>query len=122
MRFLPTRVHGIVDYVWGALLLGLPFWLALPEGSAARPTAWIFGAGAIAYSLVTVYEVGLVPIVPMRLHLLLDVLAGAVLAASPWLFGFAGTSTVPFVIFGLFSVVAGLVTRTDPTRTGRLAT
>jgi hypothetical protein len=52
----------------------------------------------------------------MPLHLVLDAAAGALLAASPWLFGFAHQVRGPHLAFGLFSVVASLITRTRPAR------
>ncbi|MDB5513187.1 MAG: hypothetical protein JWR08_2670 [Enterovirga sp.] len=116
MRFLPTRVHGAIDYLWGLALMVSPWLAGMPKGGAAMWVAWFFGAGAIAYSLATEYEFGLVPIVPMPLHLGLDGVAGAVLAASPWLFGFAGESRWPHLAFGLFAVAASLVTKTRPAR------
>ena len=48
--------------------------------------------------------------------LVLDAAAGALLAASPWLFGFAHQVRGPHLAFGLFSVVASLITRTRPAR------
>lgn len=114
MRFLPTRVHGVIDYAWGLALIATAFALGM-EG-AARWTAIVFGAGAILYSLVTDYEVGALRIVPMPVHLVLDGVAGSVLAVSPWLFGFAREVWAPHLAFGLFSVVASLVTRTRATQ------
>lgn len=114
MRFLPTRVHGLIDYLWGIALMASPWLFGFASGGAAQWTAVIFGAGAILYSLVTVYELGALRIIPMPLHLLLDGAGGAVLAASPWLFGFSGEVVWPHLVFGLFSVVASLDSRTDP--------
>jgi hypothetical protein len=114
MRFLPTAVHGIVDYVWGVALIAAPFVLGFAPGGAAQWVAIVFGGGAILYSLVTAYEAGLVRILPMEAHLVLDGAAGAVLAASPWLFGFADQVAWPHLAFGLFSVGASLVTHTRP--------
>jgi hypothetical protein len=76
--------------------------------------AVIVGLGAIAYSAVTDYELGLVRLAPMRVHLLLDGVGGALLAASPWILGFADHVYAPHLLFGLFAVVASLVTRTEP--------
>ena len=113
MRFLPTRLHGVVDYVWGLALLASPWVLGFADVPAAKWIAVVFGIGAILYSLVTAYELGVVPLLPMRLHLVLDGLAGFILAITPWGFGFAERVFWPFVLFGLFSVAASLVTRLD---------
>jgi hypothetical protein len=112
MRFLPTRIHGFVDYLWGILLVPMPHLAGFADNEAATWVAWIFGAAAILYSLATDYELGLVRLIPMRAHLGLDGLAGAILAASPWLFGFADRVRWPHLAFGLFSVAASLITRT----------
>src|SRR3954471_2855275 len=112
MRFLPTRIHGFVDYLWGCLLILAPHLLGFADNRTATWVAWIFGAGAILYSLATDYELGLVRLIPMPAHLGLDGLAGAILPASPWLFGFADRVRWPHLAFGLFSVPASLITRT----------
>jgi hypothetical protein len=109
-------VHGIIDYVWGVALLVSPWVLGFADVPAAKWIAVVFGLGAILYSLVTAYEVGLVPLLPMPLHLVLDGVAGFILAITPWGFGFAELVFWPFVLFGLFSVVASLVTRLHPAR------
>ena len=113
MRFLPSRVHGVIDYLWGIALLATPWLFGFADVTAAKWLAVIFGVGAILYSLVTDYQLGALRILPMTLHLGLDGLAGAFLAVSPWLFGFADRVFWPHLLFGLFSVVASLITRTD---------
>jgi hypothetical protein len=114
MRFLPTRVHGVIDYLWGLALITSPWLFGFADVTAATWVALVFGAGAILYSVVTAYELGLLKILPMPLHLILDGIGGAALAASPFLFGFADRVLWPHVLFGLFSVVACLVTRLEP--------
>ena len=114
MRFLPTRVHGVVDYLWGAALIATPSLLGFADGGRAQWVAWIFGAGAILYSLATDYELGAVRLFPMPMHLAFDGVFGALLAASPWLFGFADRVVWPHLAFGLFSVAASLITHTRP--------
>jgi hypothetical protein len=52
--------------------------------------------------------------IPMSTHLILDMLSGTVLAASPWLFGFADEVWVPHVVLGILEVGAGLMTQTVP--------
>ena len=49
----------------------------------------------------------------MAVHNLIDIAAGALLAASPWLFGFADNSAnvwVPHVVVGLAAIFLGLTT------------
>jgi hypothetical protein len=114
MRIIPTRLHAILDYAWGAALLLAPRLLRLRAGSAEARAAEAAGLGAVAYAALTDYELGLVPALTMREHLALDVAGGAALAASPWLLGFADRVRGPHLAFGLFAVAAGLLTRTRP--------
>lgn len=116
MRFLPTRVHGVIDYLCGVALIAAPWAFGFATGGVAQWTAIVFGVGAIVYSLVTEYELGAIHLLPMPLHLVLDGAAGAILAASPWLLGFADQVFGPHLAFGLFSVAASLVTQTQPTK------
>jgi hypothetical protein len=114
MRFLPTAVHGAIDYLWGFSLLASPYVFGFADGGRGQWVAMIFGAGAILYSFVTAYELGALRILPMEAHLILDGIGGAALAASPWVLGFADRVFWPHLLFGLFSVAASLVTHTRP--------
>ena len=115
MRFLPTRVHGVIDYLTGLLLVASPWLFGFADaGGAAQWLPVVLGAGAILYSLLTDYELGAVRLIPVPAHLGLDFASGALLAVSPWLFGFAGLVWLPHLLIGLFEVVISLVTRTRP--------
>lgn len=114
MRFIPTSVHGVLDYLVGLAFIVLPWLLGFAAGGLE---SWIFpvlGVAAIVYSLLTDYEWGLSKVLPMPAHLALDGLSGVLLASSPWLFGFADQVFVPHLVLGLFEVVASLLTRTRP--------
>jgi hypothetical protein len=50
------------------------------------------GAGALVYSALTDYELGLARFIPMPTHLFLDGLSGAFLVVSPWVLGLPTTS------------------------------
>jgi hypothetical protein len=115
MRFLPTRIHGVIDYVWGIALFASPWVFGFEHVTSAKWVAILFGIGAILYSLFTAYELGVLRIIPMSMHLILDGAAGALLAASPFLLGFSDQVYGPHVAFGLFSVAASLVTRMEIT-------
>lgn len=106
---ISTKVHGVIDYLMGVLLILLPFILDFPEGAAT----WlpiVLGAGTILYSLVTDYELGVASVLSMKVHLSIDLVAGLLLIAAPWLFGFADEVFWPFVILGVLEVGASLMT------------
>lgn len=108
---IPTRIHAVLDYLVGAILIIAPFILGFADGSPAQWVPMILGAAAIVYSLFTRYELGLVRLLPMPAHLGLDIASGVLLAASPWLFGFADRIFWPHVLFGLVEIVVPLLTR-----------
>ncbi|WP_243368289.1 SPW repeat protein [Microvirga solisilvae] len=115
MRFIPTSIHGVIDYLWGLALFASPWVLGFSDVPEAKWVAIVFGIGAILYSLFTAYELGVLRIIPMSLHLMLDGAAGALLAASPFLLGFSDQIYLPHLLFGLFSVLASLTTRREVT-------
>jgi hypothetical protein len=114
MRVLPTKVHGFMDYSVGLLLIAAPWLFDFANGGAATWVPVLIGAGAILYSLFTDYELGVHRALSMRTHLTLDLFVGILLAASPWLFGFADKVFTPHLVLGLFSIGASLVTKKDP--------
>ena len=114
MRVIPTRLHGMLDYGMGLLLIIAPWLLGFADGGPEQWVPVILGAGVILYSLLTDYELGVARIIPMPVHLGLDVAGGVVLAASPWIFGFADEIWWPHVVLGVLEIGAGLMTRTTP--------
>lgn len=116
MRFLPTKIHGVIDYLTGLLLMALPWLLQFNDDSAATWVPVALGAAAIVYSLLTDYEMGAFRVLSMSTHLWFDGLSGVLLASSPWLFGFHDRVYLPHLVLGLFEIVASLVTQTVPSR------
>ena len=114
MRFIPTKVHGYLDYIMGLLLIAAPWLFDFANGGAETWVPVILGAGAIIYSLMTDYELGVSRAISMRTHLTLDLLSGILLAVSPWLFGFADEVYGPHLILGILEIGAALFTRRDP--------
>lgn len=114
MRFIPTRIHGILDYLVGALLIAAPWIFHFYHGGAETWVPVTLGIAAFVYSLLTDYELGAARMLSMPAHLWLDLLSGIVLAASPWLFGFSDYVYLPHLVLGLFEVLASLTTKRVP--------
>jgi hypothetical protein len=113
MRFILTKFHAPLDYIVGVALIAAPWIFQFSDHTAATVVPIVLGIGLIAYSLFTNYELGLWKVAPMAVHNLIDVAAGALLAASPWLFGFADNSAnvwVPHLVVGLAAIFLGLTT------------
>ena len=101
MKPISTRAHGVLDYLTAGTLLALP-----------RMMGW--GPGATR--LLTRYELGLVKKLPMKGHLALDGMSGALLCVAPFLLldEDEGDATGPLVGLGLFEIVVPLLTQTTP--------
>ena len=111
MRIIPTRVHGVLDYAVALILMVSPWLFRFAQGGIETWVPVAFGLTVIGYSLCTRYEFGLIPIIPVPIHLMLDAVGGLILAASPWLFGFSGVVWVPHLAAGVVAIgVAALTT------------
>ncbi len=107
---ISTKVHGILDYLVGILLIAAPWLFGFADAGAAAWVPIILGVGLILYSLVTRYEWGVVGLIPMPVHLVLDAASGVFLAVSPWLFGFADLVFWPHVAVGVLEIGAAAMT------------
>ena len=111
---ISTKVHGYLDYAVGALLIAAPWLFGFAEGGAETWVPVILGVSAILYSLMTNYELGVTKGISMGTHLTLDLLSGVLLAASPWIFGFADYVYVPHLVLGILEIGASLLTSRKP--------
>jgi hypothetical protein len=116
MRFIPTRVHGVLDYLTAGVLIAAPSLLEFRKHGMQTWLPVALGVGTIGYSVLTDYELGLFKIIPMPMHLALDAANGALLAASPWLFGFAEEVSAPHLGLGLFEIAVTASSQSTPAR------
>jgi hypothetical protein len=114
VQVIPTRVHAMMDYLVGALLVAAPWLFGFDDRSAATWVPVVLGLSVILYSLFTDYELGRVRRIPMPTHLTLDLGGGLLLALSPWLFGFADRVWTPHLIIGLIEMGTVLMSRRVP--------
>lgn len=120
IRFVPTWLHGYFDYIGGVSLLAAPFVFGFYHvGGIAVILPMVLGIVLIGYSLLTNYERGIprLKFIPMPVHLIIDFFAAALLAASPFLFGFSNAAPnvwLPHLIAGVGVMVLVLVSQTQP--------
>ena len=120
IRFLPTSVHGVLDYLVGIVLIAAPWIFGFAYvGGAAVIVPIVLGIALILYSLVTRYELGIpgIKFLPMPYHLVIDFVAAVFLALSPWIFGFASKPLnvwLPHLVVGIAVIVVVIVSQTHP--------
>lgn len=118
MQFIPTKVHGVLDYLVAIALILAPFIFGFSNvGGAAVMVPIVLGVGLILYSLFTRYELGAFKIIAMPVHLIFDVVASLFLIASPFLFGFsdeAPNAWVPHIIVGVAVIIVVIFSKPQP--------
>ncbi len=114
MKIIPRHIHGLLDYPVALLVIALPWLSGVAAIPAAMNIAAALGGGAIIYSVLTRYEAGAIRIIPFGTHMILDVMAGLLLAVSPWLFGFSQATYLPYVVVGIAEAAVALMTRLTP--------
>jgi len=118
-KFIPTKVHGVLDYIVGLALIAAPWLFMFSDvGGAAVIIPIVLGIGLIAYSIFTNYEWGIIKVVSMPYHLIIDIVAAVFLAASPFLFGFYNMDMwnvwVPHLVVGIAVILVVIFSQTQP--------
>jgi hypothetical protein len=109
VRFIPTIVHGVADYLVGLAVIALPFLLG--SGGPEKGILIALGVVVLLYSLVTDYELGAIRFLRIRFHLLLDALFGVVMLFLPLTLDMTGTAQWPFFVIGVLSLALVFTTK-----------
>lgn len=113
MKIIETKLHGYIHYSLGFLFLWVPKIFHLKGDSPESIIFYILAVLILFLSLLADYELGIYKVLPLKSHLMLDVLLGLFLLVSPWLFGFWHRSFVPHMLFGIIMAAIGLLTLTQ---------
>lgn len=115
MRIITPRVHTMIGLVVGALLVAAPVLFGFSDNSAASAVAMWIGIFIVLNELITTSSLSLVKLIPMRWHIMIDVVTGIFLALSPWAFNFVNNDDylqwVPHLVVGIMVVGYALLTR-----------
>jgi hypothetical protein len=109
MRFIPTALHGLADYLVGLIVIALPFHFGWTGGE--RAIFITLGLFVICYSLLTDYELGVIRFLRIRFHLLLDALFGIVMLTFPTVLHLANDTRTPVYVIGVLSILLSLTTK-----------
>jgi hypothetical protein len=116
MAFISTRVHGILDYAGGALMI-LVSWLPFVRDRRAAVLLRATGTATLAASAATDYELGLWRKIPMPAHLAGDAGGGVALTGAGLLLRRSGAgagSWLPLAAVGVSQIAGAAVTERTP--------
>jgi hypothetical protein len=114
---IPPFAHGLLEYGAGVLLLAAPFVFAF-DTDAATAASIVAGLAVLALAASTASSTGLAKVIPLGIHVLLDLAVVAFLVAAPFLFGFSedGAPTAFFIVLGVWHLLLTIATRFRPAR------
>ncbi len=110
MRFVTKTIHAYLDYPVALGLIAAPFLLGL---GASNPLAlWLSvatGVAALILTLLTDHHLGVLRVLPYKLHLTVDGIVGVVFLIAPTALGLSGLDAVYYWVLGAtVAVVVGL--------------
>jgi hypothetical protein len=112
LKFISPAIHGVIDW------LTVPALVATPRacGFSRRVTRLYDGVagGVAASSAFTDYPAGVVKLMPMQAHLMLDKLNGGLFLAAAALMDEPDNARTWMAATGLFLLMNGICTRSRP--------
>jgi hypothetical protein len=109
---VPAFVHGVIEYLAGALFIAAPFLFSFDDDTATAVSI-VAGVVILVVTASTALPTGLIKSIPVHAHVILDFAMAAVLIAAPFLFGFSddGTATAFFIVLGVVHLLLTIATR-----------
>ncbi len=120
---ISLKAHNIADYIGAIFLILAPFLFGFYELIEARTLFISVGIALAAYSLLTKYYYSALRVIPLGVHMALDVMAGAIVLIAPYFWGYRTLLTDgQFALhvaagLGVFGLVAFTRTKTEADKT-----
>jgi hypothetical protein len=115
---ISTRTHGVIDYLTAGITFFAPELFGFSDlGGAAVAIPRLVGMMIAGLTFFTDHELGIVRMIPMKIHLTVDIVTSIFLAMSPFLFGFideAPNVWLPHVAVGVSYLLVSLMTQEQP--------
>ncbi len=112
---ISRREHAFTDYSYVPLVASAPGLIGFADEKAAATMCHMLSGTVLISSLFTRAEWGPIPVMPYKVHLVIDTLGGLTALAAPWAFGFARNKKArnTFLIMGVFGLLAGLLSQPE---------
>jgi hypothetical protein len=113
---VPVVVHGVFEYVVGALFIASPFLFGFNDSAAPTAAALVVGLLLLAFTATSALPTGLVRSVSLGVHVTVDLVLAVLLVALPFLLGFTDEAapTALFIVVGVLHLLMTIATRFSP--------
>jgi hypothetical protein len=116
MKFISSKAHTVIGLIVGIVLVLAPSLFNFNDTAPASMVAIWVGIFILLNELITTSPFSPLKLIPMKAHIVVDVLTGLFLALSPWLFNFADMNEpsqwVPHLVVGILTAGYALMTTT----------
>src|SRR5471030_896416 len=112
---VPVLVHGVLEYVVGALFIAAPFLFSF-DSSAATAAAVVVGLLLLAFTATSALPTGLVHSVSIGVHVTVDFVLAVLLVALPFILGFTAEAapTALFIVISILHLLVTIATHFSP--------
>lgn len=107
MKLTPTQ-HAWLDYLTVIIFAIAPMLLGL--SGVAAILSYLLAGVHLAVTLLTAFPGGMWPVIPFRLHGLIEMVVGPALLAVPWLLGFTGNAQMFYSAMGVVVLLVWAIT------------
>jgi hypothetical protein len=108
MKIISPKIHGAIDYAVVAFLWLSPSLFGL--SSNASKLTYGLGVVHLTLTILTDFPLGVIKIVPMKFHGIIELVVSVVLVTLPLLVGFRGVDMAFYISFGAAVFVTWLLT------------
>ena len=112
---VPLFLHGVLEYAAGVLFIVAP-WLFGFDSGTAKAVSIVVGIVILVVAASTDSPTGLSRSIPIKSHVIVDLVLAIALIAAPFLFGFSDETnpTAFFIVLGVVHLLLTIATRFLP--------
>ncbi len=110
-------IHGAIEYAAAVLFIAAPFLFGF-ESDAAVAVSIVVGVVVLVVTATSEFPTALAKVIPVSMHVVLDLAVAGFLIAAPFLFGFSDETapTAFFIVLGVAHLLITIGTRFLPAR------
>jgi hypothetical protein len=113
---IPLNVHAALEPLIAIVIIAAPWIFGFSDANDAKVVCIAVGVIMLIAGSMTDWRMSIVRVIPLRVHMMTDLVLAAVLVLSPFVFGFSdnGGATRFTIIAGVLEAMTALATRWDP--------